>query len=800
MERAVEAIILAGGKGTRLAPLTEDTPKPMLKVMGKSVLECVFDKLCECGIHKAHVTTMYLPWQIESLGTHYGNLEVNYVREQRPLGTAGAVKNAYDGTSDTVIVLSGDGIYDFDLNHALDYHKEKNADVTIVTYQTENPLEYGVVLYGSDGRVQRFAEKPPWAQVVSGMVNTGIYILNRSVLERIPSGTEYDFAKQLFPLLLAGKHPIYAYEAHGTWHDIGNLDEYFAANCSALDGKIRGMKNTELTSAELAAKHIEVEPPVYVSPGAVLGENVKLGAYTVIGDGAVVSDGCDIACSVLGEGVTLGMGCGVYGTLIGRGAKLGENCVTSEGCAVGGGAEIEDSVILPKFSFIHSGAHVAGSDFLSHRTGKRESTLFGDEGIRCGQRRMNPEYLMRIGLCAAQAVKVHKTPGSSRVGVMSDGNPQAERLKQAALCGVQAAGVRSYDFGNGFEAMARFAAMRFITDAVLYVCLDSASELSVKIFDGTGLPVNAGFEREFSNLFYSSGEYTVPDRFYTTDRFDNLWTLYYSELVKNCRALLPPEGLKGFCCRVPHEDEIPTYSAAYTVICAIHELGGTVRSPGAVQSEVRLSRNGEDRQNLPEFRVDASGAQAECTFGNVKLDSYHLTAMIIGNMTLPAQGTRLFLSSDLPDAYRAVAKERNIECCEYAASTRKGTVMTGDDMYRQLWLSDGVCKLLYFAVLLHQKGTTPQALVRTLPAFEIYSRRFEGNPHRAGVMQKLAKMSVQSGAAATQDSEHEGVRLILDNGSVTVIPGKAAGFRIISEAKSMEAAKELCDRAEEFLK
>ena len=114
MEKTVEAIILAGGKGTRLAPLTEDTPKPLLKVMGKTVLETVFDKLKECGIRKTHVTTMYLPWQIESLGARHGELSVNYVREQTPLGTAGAVKNAYDGNSDTVIVLSGDGIFDFD--------------------------------------------------------------------------------------------------------------------------------------------------------------------------------------------------------------------------------------------------------------------------------------------------------------------------------------------------------------------------------------------------------------------------------------------------------------------------------------------------------------------------------------------------------------------------------------------------------------------------------------------------------------------------------------------------------------
>ena len=162
MNKPVEAIVLAGGKGTRLAPLTEDTPKPLLKILGKTVLEIVFDRLIDCGVRKASVTTMYLPWQIEALGSSYSTLQLNYIREQTPLGTAGAVKNAYTGESDTVIVLSGDGVFDFDLKKALDFHYEKNADVTIVTYATENPLEYGVVLYDSEGKINHFAEKPPW--------------------------------------------------------------------------------------------------------------------------------------------------------------------------------------------------------------------------------------------------------------------------------------------------------------------------------------------------------------------------------------------------------------------------------------------------------------------------------------------------------------------------------------------------------------------------------------------------------------------------------------------------------------
>ena len=174
MKRTADAVVLAGGKGTRLAPLTEDTPKPLLKVMGKTVLENVYTEIEKAGIKNAYVTTMYLPWQIESLGTKCGETRISYIREKEPLGTAGAVSAAYDGNADAVIILSGDGLYNFDLRKALDFHFEKNADVTVVTYNAESPEDYGIVLYGNDARIIRFDEKPPWAKGVSCKENTGI--------------------------------------------------------------------------------------------------------------------------------------------------------------------------------------------------------------------------------------------------------------------------------------------------------------------------------------------------------------------------------------------------------------------------------------------------------------------------------------------------------------------------------------------------------------------------------------------------------------------------------------------------
>ena len=785
MDNSVGAIILAGGKGTRLAPLTEDTPKPLLKVLGRTVLENVLDRLKESGVTRAAVTTMYLPWQIESLGKNIRGVSVDYVRESSPLGTAGAAKNAFDGKSDSVIVLSGDGIYDFDLGAAIKYHFEKNADVTIVTYKTEDPLEYGVVLYGSDGKIERFAEKPPWEQVVSGTVNTGIYIMKSDILSMIPAGTEYDFAKDLFPRLLADKSRMYAYEAEGTWHDIGNLDEYYNACCSALEGKIKGITNDGFTEKELKDMNIDAETPLYVSRSAHIGENVKLGAYTVIGDGAVISDNCDIAGSIIGDGANIGMGCGIYGSIVGRKAKIGENCISSDGCAIGANAETDDGVILPKYSFIHSSTRVSKSDYLSHRSAKKEKYMFGDNGISCPVKDTGPDYFTRIGYSASGAVCAKKTPGTSRIGVMCDDNPQSRRVLEAVLCGVQSYGVRSYDLGRGFEAMARFASLCLITDIVIYVTRSGDSLISVKIFDDLGLPVSRAFERDMENSFYMADEYSAPDRFYETEKFEGLHLLYYSELVKACRARLGEDGLRGFRCAFPHEGEISHLSPTYTAINAICEIGGSV------------ARQAEDECR---FRIDDKGLDSSCEQGSVKLDSFHMNAILIDKLKSDGGEHFLHIPCTSPDAYRSLAEKNSLRYTEYASSSSARRNMPRNEMYSQMWLCDGVFRTLCFASLLKSSGSTPEALAKQLPNFEIYESEFEGSSDRAGVMQRLSKMSSDAKGNPGENVEREGVRLIMANGTVTVIPGKSKGFRIISEARSAEAAKELCAEAEEYLK
>ena len=203
----VKAVVMAGGEGTRLRPLTSNQPKPMVPVAGKPCMEHIIDLLRRHGMTDIVVTVAYLPQVIRGYFDDGGELgvELHYSVEETPLGTAGSVKNAAELLDETFLVISGDALCDFDLGALVEAHKRRGAAATLALYSVENPLEFGVVITDSDGRVERFLEKPSWGQVFSDTINTGVYVLEPEVLAAVPDGTSYDFSKQLFPDLLQAR-------------------------------------------------------------------------------------------------------------------------------------------------------------------------------------------------------------------------------------------------------------------------------------------------------------------------------------------------------------------------------------------------------------------------------------------------------------------------------------------------------------------------------------------------------------------------------------------------------------------
>ena len=236
----MKAVVMAGGEGTRLRPLTLGRPKPMVPLVNRSMLEHILLLLKRHGITDVVLTVQYMASYIQ---THIGDgsdlgMNVTYSVEEHPLGTAGSVRQAAESLDDTFLVISGDALTDFDLHAAIEFHRSKGAMATLTLHRVPHPLEYGVVVTDGDGRIKQFQEKPSWSEVVTDTINTGIYVLEPSVFEWYARDQVFDFSKDLFPLLLKEGKPLYGYVADGYWTDVGSIEEYVRATRDVLEGKV----------------------------------------------------------------------------------------------------------------------------------------------------------------------------------------------------------------------------------------------------------------------------------------------------------------------------------------------------------------------------------------------------------------------------------------------------------------------------------------------------------------------------------------------------------------------------------
>lgn len=335
---------MAGGKGTRLRPFTEDCPKPMVPIANRPVLEHIILLLRANGFTEIILTTCYLPEQFQVAfgdGRRYG-VTLRYSHEIEPLGTAGGVRKLAEYLDDTFLVISGDCLTDFDLVQAVTWHKNKGAEATLVVTEVEDPTAYGIVTRTGEGRVVRFLEKPEENQVFSKTVNTGIYVLEPCALYAVPDGVAFDFSRDLFPQMLHGGRRLYAYQGSGYWSDIGSCDQYIQAQRDALYGKVKlpsldGQERGRITVDQRARVQpgAHLVPPVMVGAGAVVEDGARVGPCAVLGPNCRVMSGAVVEHSVIWEESYIGPGAVVRGAAVGRGSTIDERARLTDGATLG---------------------------------------------------------------------------------------------------------------------------------------------------------------------------------------------------------------------------------------------------------------------------------------------------------------------------------------------------------------------------------------------------------------------------------------------------------------------------------
>ena len=433
-----DSVILAGGFGKRLSPLTDAMPKPMLPINGISAFERNLDALRRHGFSSTAVTTMYLPERLESVKRS----GVEFFREETPLGSAGAVRGLRERIFDFVLVISGDSFFDFDLSAAKDEFLKSNCDAAMLLCRSCDSGEYGSVCV-KDGRIVGFCEKPSPRDTMSDLINTGIYFLKASAISLIPEGVQYDFGRDLFPALLKRNMPIAAIEPSGHWFDIGSFGEYHRCNMWASKGE------------SCFGKHISVHPDARI-------------------EYSVVMDGCTVGNSLL------------RGCIVGENVTVGNDCIIPPGCVIGPGAELRDGCALAPGSIVQAGDTVAGEAIvelfpkLSQRLTLDDDAIIPDES--------DDGYFVRLGRLLGNGLSVIAFASGTDMTL-----PQACEL----ACGASESGSCCTVISGGNAPLAAFAAAEYRSRTAFIYRADGRYE--IKLYSSGGMPCSREELRRISS-------------------------------------------------------------------------------------------------------------------------------------------------------------------------------------------------------------------------------------------------------------------------------------------------------------
>lgn len=342
----MQALILAGGKGTRLRPLTVYTPKPIVPVLNKAFLLYQIEILRRAGIRDITLSLSYQPDKIEHLlgdGAEYG-VNLRFITEPAPMGTGGAYKFAAEAIRETTVVFNGDILTDLDISEVIEFHRAKKAEATIALMPVENPSAYGLVETDAESRVLRFREKPKpeeLAGLTTNNINAGIYILEPTILDIIPKGENYSFEYNVFPDILAHEKPFYAYVMKNNyWRDIGTPQSYLEVHHDFLGGKIKNFPLENATNADISHTAI-VDKTSVIGADCVIKPNARV-INSVIGQGVHIEEKAIVENSVVWAHTRISSASHVRGAIVGRSCYIGKNAFVGDGAVLGDKTSLTD--------------------------------------------------------------------------------------------------------------------------------------------------------------------------------------------------------------------------------------------------------------------------------------------------------------------------------------------------------------------------------------------------------------------------------------------------------------------------
>ncbi len=572
----MKAVVMAGGEGSRLRPLTLNRPKPMVPMVDRPVMGHIVELLKRHQITDIVVTVQYMASVIQD---HFGDgsafgVDITYSLEDRPLGTAGSVKRAEDLLHEPFLVISGDAVTDIDLTQVIARHRSAGAMVTMTLKRVPNPLEYGVAICDDAGYVRELVEKPSWGEVFSDTVNTGIYVIDPAVFELIDVDKPVDWAKDIFPRLLQIPNGIAGCVVDGYWTDVGTIDEYMRATRDYLMGAVQLPRIGRRLNDE-----VWVDGDVEIAPDAVLhgplylgfGAKIKSGAHvigpTVIRDYSIIDAGAIIDRSIIWRNSYIGERAELRGAVVLRQCNVKSRAVLSEGVVIGDqtmintGAVIGNNVKIWPYKEVDESATVTSSIIWGSQ-GRR--VLFGKQGITgLVNIDLTPEWCARIGAAIGSALPLGATVTANR-----DGNDAARMLKRALMSGLPSAGVNVLELHSVPLPVARYLTATAGTGGGVHLQVSAADDrmIEIRIFDRNGLDLDTTGERRIEGIFFR----------------EDYRRAYYNEIGRITEARNPTETYATAFVKALRADTFASESAFQVVVDYNHASSSLVL-PGIVR-------------------------------------------------------------------------------------------------------------------------------------------------------------------------------------------------------------------------
>ncbi|HET6421239.1 MAG TPA: mannose-1-phosphate guanyltransferase [Geobacteraceae bacterium] len=817
----MKAVIMAGGFGTRIQPLTSNIPKPMIPLANRPIMLHIVELLKKHGVTELIMLLYHQPDVIKNFfrdGADFG-VKIEYVTPLQDMGTAGAVKCAEKFLDERFLVISGDLLTDFNLKKIIDFHTDNKALATITLTPVKDPLQFGVVITDKQKRIIQFLEKPGWGEVISDTINTGIYVLEPEIFQFIPEGENFDFSQNLFPFLLEKKYPLFGYPVKGYWRDIGNTDSYREAHHDIFRGRVNiriDERKLDFLGKDLrVGEEVNCEETSALEGTVILGNNSQIvgGAQirdSVIGRNCTIEAGARLVNCVVWDNVYIKKGARIVDSVIcnnvsiGQGVTIEEGVIVADDTSIGEEAYIRRDVKIWPKKLIESGATVSGNLIWGE---KWKKSLFEGALIKgLTNIELTPEFMAKLGCAYGSTL-----PKGSYVLVGRDANRSSRMLKRSFLGGILSTGVNVRDLKMIPLPITRYKLKTFgeVGGIQFRQGMEDPASTEIIFLDSDGIDFSSSMGKNVERIFYKENfrraHYTEPG---AISELPNVVDFYREGFL---RAIDKTATKNGPFKVVIDFDNCP---ASQVLPVLLNEMGCEVTALNAYVEEDRGTKKVRDKaQGLQQLSkiVTALGASAgfqldQTTEAITLVDEtgkqrtpVELLSLIVSLMAGNGEKGVFVVPVSAPSVVERLSREKG-HAVHRAKSTERAIIEAS--------LSSSVI----FAGSMDGRFAFPRfqhafdgmfAIAKTIELVassgQSISGCIDGIPFRAFLQAKVPCMWEMKGSVMRRMSEDsvdkestfiDGIRVNFDDDWVLVLPDQYQPFiHIISESKDENSAR-----------